>query len=651
MAWNVSIPKAEYFDPKTKGLDALIREVIDTPELAIDTETTGLTSWKDIPLYWSLGFNRRRITLHASVLHMFNEAFDDPYKRWIFANAKYDAHILANVGIEIKGDLADVQVMHSLLFSDRSHRLKDICNHLLGWRWSDFQDTFGRINAQQTPEQLIQKAERENFQLLVEYAANDAWGTWESYLKLQQLLKEAGTDSLFADKPPYIRTLWDLFEKVEMLYTKVLWHNERRGILIDQQYLESIAPTAEKEIQQLEREITRQAGFMLNPASPKQLREYFFDKYRTPKGERLKSFKKTKGGKTGVRLPSVDSTFLEMYKGSVPMAALVLRHRELSKLFGTYVKGLAAVVDPNGRIHTHFGQDIARTGRLSSSNPNLQNIPNVDNDKWRLRGAFIAKPGHSLVVSDYEQLEMRLLACASREPGMIDVIKKGWDIHMGNASMIFDLPYDDIKAAKKMEKLIKSGECSPSDLTSYMQKCLTARADAKTIGFGLIYGMGPALLASNLGCSKEEAIEKSKQFMEKYAAIEQFTKEAVDEAYDYGYAFTILGRRRNLPDILSPRNNERMSAERQAVNTPIQGSAADVVKMAQLLCFNAHMQRKYDCLMLLQVHDELVFETPDEHVEEVKEEIKDWMEHPFFEDLDVPLAVDINSGKSWADAK
>ena len=651
MAWNVDIPTAEYFDHTTPGLDAVVREVLDQKTVAIDTETTGLVKHKDICLYWSLAWGRRRMTLHASTLPFFTEVFADTSKNWVLANAKYDAHILANMGMVLEGDLSDVCVMHSLLYNDRPHGLKYICNHLLGWKWSDFQDTFGKICATQSPRQLIEKAERENMGLLIEYAANDAWGTLASYIALKKQLEEAYTDSLFSSKHPYIETLWDLYSKVEVPYTKVLWHNERNGVLIDQQYLEDIAPTAIDEIQQLERDITKNAGFMLNPASPSQLRDYFFDRYTTPKGDKLTPMKKTKGGKSGIRLPSVDAKFLEMHKGDVPMAALVLRHRELSKLYGTYIKGLSSKVDRHGRIHCSFNQDVARTGRLSSSDPNLQNIPNASKDKWGLRGAFIAKHGYSLIVADYEQLEMRLLACGSQEPGMIEVIKKGWDIHMGNASMIFGLPYEDIKAAKNMEKLIKSGVKQPSDMTPYMSKCITARADSKTIGFGLIYGMGDALLASNLGCTKEEAAAKSKQFMSKYNAVKQFTTEAIDEACEYGYAFTILGRRRNLPEIHSPNKWDRRAAERQAVNTPIQGSAADVVKMAQIMCFASNMHNNYGANMLMQVHDELMFEVPNENVEVVMDEVKEWMEHPFVMDLDVPLGVDINSGPSWAVAK
>jgi DNA polymerase-1 len=552
---------------------------------------------------------------------------------------------LANVGIAIGGSLVDIQVMHALLYEERSHKLKDINEDLFGWKWADFQDTFGKIGKKQSAEEMIRKAERENFSLLVEYAANDAWGTKESYVELRKRLQNAYTHSLFRDKPPYIETLWDLFDKVETPYTKVLWKNERNGILIDQEYLTKIKPEAAQEIDHIEREINREAGTVLNPNSPKQLREYFFNKMG------VAPLRMSKGGKTGAKNPSVDKGFLEHYAKDLPVADLVLRHRKLAKLYGTYIVGLSDMLDHNGRVHTRLNQDVARTGRLSSSDPNLQNIPNPENDKWKLRGAFIAGKGNDLIVADYQQLEMRLLACASLEPGMIEVINKGWDIHMGNASMIFGMPYEEIKEAKRVEKEIDAGNLPEDALTQRMVECLKARAAAKNIGFGIVYGMGPNKLANTLRCTKAEAMSKLAQFRERYPAIDNFTKEAVEETERTGYTFTIMGRRRNLPQILSHRNNERMEAERKAVNTQIQGTAADVVKMAQILLDKVGLDKRYNCHSLVQVHDELIHECPKEATPMLMDEIKMWMEHPFSEALAVPLGVDIGRGDSWLEAK
>jgi DNA polymerase-1 len=643
--WNISAPTTEYYDHSSQNLHKIVAEVAATPEVAIDTETTGIVTWLDLPLYWSLAWGTRRMTLNVSALPYFEEVFKMPNKRWIFANAKFDAHILANVGINIAGELADIQVQHALLYEERSHSLKDINEELFQWKWADFQDTFGKISKTQSAEERIRRAENENFSLLVEYAANDAWGTLQCYNELKKRLQGAYTHSLFRHSHPYIETLWDLFTKVEIPYTKVLWKNERNGVLIDQEYLARIEPVARAEIQDLEKKITKEAGKIINPGSTKQLREYFFDKLM------LQPLKVTKGGKTGVRNPAVDKGFLEHYADKIPMAQYVLEHRKLSKLYGTYITGISKLLDHNGRVHTRYNQDIARTGRLSSADPNLQNIPKESKDKWKLRGAFIAPPGRKLIVADYEQLEMRLLACASMEPGMIEVINKGWDIHMGNTTMIMGYPYEELSEAKRIDKEVKKGKMSANALTPRVLELLKARDTIKTIGFAIVYGMGPQRMANQLKISVEEAMAKIAQFKKQYPAIDRFAQEAIEETARTGYAFTVLGRRRNLPQIGSYRKNERMEAERQAVNTQIQGSAADVVKMAQVLLDRNELDKRFDCHSQMQVHDELMHECPEEATDFLKGEISMWMECPFSQHLAVPLAVDAGVGHSWLEAK
>src|SRR3972149_330965 len=402
--WNVEVPNTEYYGPlpfnprgvATRDLGPLIRELEDsrTIEIAIDTEPRGLVIFSDQALSWSPAWGNRRCTLHASVLPYFKHIFEDPTKIWIFANAKFDMHMLANMGIRITGKIHCTQVQHSLLFEERSHRLKDMAKELLGWRWSDFQDTFGKITKQNTPLMLMQKAENDNFPLLCEYASNDAWGTLGVYRDLCPRLKDSLTHSLFREIPPYIATLWDLFSKVEAPYTRVLWKNERNGILIDTEYLAKIQPQAQREIEQLETDVCRYVGWMINIGSPQDLRRYFFDQ------RRYSPLKMTSGGQSGVRQSSVDADFLQHAADEIgdPVAKMVLEHRNLTKLYGTDIQGVYHLVDAYGRIHTRFNQDVARTGRLSSADPNLQNIPNVEKDKWRMRAAFIAPPGRKLLV-------------------------------------------------------------------------------------------------------------------------------------------------------------------------------------------------------------------------------------------------------------
>lgn len=654
--WNIDVPTTDYYGPNPltgayepgfgDRMQELMSELEDNQVIAIDTETTGLVTWKDQVLYFSLAWGDRRCTLHVQQLHHFAKLFQDQTKWWILANAKYDCHILSNMNAHLYGKLVDTQVMHALLHEEKPHNLKYMCKHIGGWTWGDFQDQFGKITKLQSPEQLIRKAEREDFGRLVEYAANDAWGTLLVYQELRKQLEKAGTHSLFRTKPPYIETLWDLFYKVEVPYTRSLWRMERHGVKVDRERLEKARPQAEAEIARLEKAIYKERGRPINVNSTPQLREWFIEDLK------LEPVKWTKGGKKSPRAPSIDSFFLEHYADrGVTACKLILDHREYSKLLGTYIVGLHELLDPWDRIHTRYNQDVARTGRLSSSDPNLQNIPRQENDHWNLRGAFIPAEGHDMVCFDYAQLEMRLLAAASLEQSMIDMIHSGKDIHIGNAELVFGFPYDDIKAAKKTKEMVKEGQLPAEAFTDYMKQCLDARYAVKSIGFGILYGMGPAKLANTLGVAQSVAEEKIERFNQTYRAVKQFTEDAVRETERTGYAFTVLGRRRNIPEILSRSRAERGRGERLAVNTQIQGSAADVVKMSQILYDSLGYERDFGCKQLMQVHDELVFECPKENTKRMCGEIKELMEHPFVEDLAVHLLAEGGPGDSWATAK
>jgi DNA polymerase-1 len=669
MAWNIDAPTAQYVGHQTPAheIQRIVTEVYHSPVVAIDTETTGLVKWRDVPLYFSLAWGNQRATLHADMLPHFIPCFGNPDITWPLANAKYDMHILANYGYSILGKWHDVQVMHALMFDDKPHKLKYIAQHILGWTWAGFQDQFGKICAAQSPKQLIEKAERENMAVLIEYAANDAWGTLRSYFALKEMLEREKTYSLFQRHPPYIETLWDFFSKIESPYTKALWKMERRGVKIDRQRFLAARPEAEEKIKEIRREIVHLAGEPINPNSTKQLAAY-------AEKQKIPPIKWTKGGKTGERKPSWDSTVLEHYEHEVPLFKLMLEEREYSKLLGTYIIGLNEIVDPNDRIHANYNQAVARTGRLSCSDPNLQNLPRAENDEWNLRGAFITEPGWSLLCADYQQLEMRLLACAAQEQSMVDVFLRGWDIHAGNAALMFNnsKDYEDINEAKDLLKKLK--KCSTpgetidaaesklpgvlaraSDrqmtLDGYLRQCAFWRTAAKAVGFGLNYGMGPNKLAGDIGCTVSEAKDKIAQYKGTYPAVEHFMKEAIEEGKKYGFAFTVMGRRRNIPMIGSSSKAEQARGERLAVNTQIQGSAADVTRAAQTNIDCIGLDRFFDCHCVLQVHDELVYEVPDEHADECLREIEDAMAHPFSIDLLCPLPADGGRGKSWAEAK
>lgn len=663
MPWNVHLPPAEWYTLESEKLDGIVREVIDQPVVAIDTETTGLVTWKDIPLFWSLAWGNRRVCMPASTLPAFRRAFADDEKDWLFANAKYDCHILANVGVKLKGRLIDTQVMHALLYEEQPHGLKSMAQQILGWRWMDFFETFKpqmvpvspmsvwdkaqkAMMRKETIGEMLLRFEREDLNKLVEYASNDAYGTLRIYEALKQQLEAEAIFTLYPDK---YQTMADLFFKLEAPFTKVLFNCERHGIQLDLPFLKSKEGPAQEEMARLERKINHVVGRPLNPNSPKQLQKYFFEDLR------LRPLGLSKGGKTGVRTPSVDESFLEHYMDTVEVAALVLEYRDLAKTMGTYIEGLQNRVDPHGRVHTRYNQDIARTGRLTSTDPNLQNIKKPGEDKFELRKAFIAADGYELIVADYDQLEMRLLAAASLEERMIQIFAEGKDIHIGNASIVFGkkegFVYEDVIEAKKRDKAVKEGKLPPEAMTDRDRRLVFLRDAIKSTGYGLNYGMKENKLAKQLGVPVDEALEIIESYMSAYPAVEDFYAEAIAETHRTGYSFTLLGRRRYLPEIRSTSKMERWSAERKAGNTQLQGTAADAVRLAMLHCHYSGLEERYGCRMLLQVHDELVFECPKEHVKEVKEIIRDCMEHPFHTDLAVALPVSMGSGPNWMTAK
>ena len=683
MPWNTDVPDAEWYPIGDARLDGLVREVCDQEVCAIDTETTGLSVWKDNPLYFSMAWGQgRRVCLPIENIWCFKHAFADRTKQWVMANAKYDMHMLANKGVYLTGDCVDIAVMHSLLFEEESHALKDMAKSVLKWRWTDFFDTFtpllledtskpikltktGKIKKQTRKEsigEMLLRAERENLAVLVDYASNDAYGTLRLYEVLCKMLAATPVFSLY---PEWLGTMEHLFFFTEMPFTKVLWKCERNGVYVDRPYLQNLRGPMQTEVDQLQRRMAQITGDVnFNANSVLQLRDYFINHLK------LRPLMMTKGGKSGVKEPSIDKLFLEHYEHESELAGLVLRARKLEKLIGTYIDGADEHLDPYSRIHTRFNQDVARTGRLSSSSPNLQNIPTPEKDKFQLRGAFQATPGtgNVLIVNDYSQLEMRLLAAATvtdKNPQgaqeMIQIFLDGKDIHMGNAAMVYGpiyeksygwkLTYDFLKEAKKVDGKVKSGELPPEARTERHELALFARNAIKSVGFGLNYGMKENKLARQLGITKEEALAIIEAYLGTYPAVQNFYDAAIEETRMSGYSYTLLGRRRSHPQIHSPNKMDCWSEERKAVNNNIQGTAADAVRLAMLKIDAAGLDAKYDCHMLLQVHDELVFECPGETAAAAQAEINAIMQHPFPTDLIVPLDVSSGTGPSWNKAK
>lgn len=689
MGWNIRLPDAEWYDVDSPHLESLVNEVCDQEVVAIDTETTGLKVWRDHVLFWSLAWGpHRRVCMPAGTLGVFKEAFTDSAKRWVFANAKYDLHMLANTGamvgqeIRIAGDCIDTAVMHALLYEEDSHALKDMAKQILGWRWSDFFDTFKPLmvpdvtkepkklrgggmsqpTRRETIKEMLMRCSRDDLPTLVDYASNDAYGTLRLYEKLKLELESTSVYSLY---PEWLATMADIFFKTEVPFTKVLWDCERNGVYVNREYLQTLRGPMWAEHEQLVRAMVRLSGDVhFNPNSVDQMRAYFLGK------EGRRPLTLTKGGKSGVRLASIDKGFLEHYENESPMAKAVLRDRKLTKLLGTYIDGIDEHLDARGRIHTRFNQDTARTGRLSSSEPNIQNIPKPEFDKFQLRGAFQAQLGadNVLIVGDYEQLEMRLLACATVTDAnpegakeMIQIFLDGKDIHMGNAVLVYgpivarqhgwELTYEFLKEAKKIDGLVKAGKLPPEARTDRVVLALEKRNHIKSVGFGLNYGMKENKLARQLGISKQEALAIIEAYLERLPAVSAFYQTAIEETQQTGFSYTLLGRRRFHPSIGSPNAMDRWSEERKAVNMQIQGTAADAVRLAMIAIHKARLDLKYECRMLIQVHDELMFECPRTTAEAAMKEIKEIMEHPFPTDLIVPLTVSIGIGTAWNQAK
>lgn len=693
MGWNLKLPDAEYYTIKTEGLDGVVREVRDQKAVALDTETDGLNIVESKAFYFSLSWTSengrdRRLTLSWDALPAFKHVFSDIERSWVLANAKFDAHMLANRHYPLMGKLIDIQVQHALLYEEEPHGLKDMARVHLGWKWTDFSETFGKIRANfcmcggtyashkpttakdgkgigvyckktecyqyvpATALAVLERAEHENPNLLVDYAANDAYATWKLYHLMNKELAAAPTHSLYPDRWPYINTMYDYYYNTELPFTRVLYACERNGLKVNKSYLQGIEPKIISDMTELRAQIGKLTGKLTMKTKGPGLARYFIDECD------IRPHKMTKGGKSGVKKPSIDAKFLtyvtEAHRGTTPgeVAKLLLEHEAISKQYSTYIQKMPGRLDGRDYVHMRLNQDVARTGRLSSSDPNMQNVTTGEKDRFHLRNAFICEPEEDMIVADYSQLEMRLLAAASQEPAMMEIFHRNWDIHMGNASFVFEIPYEEIAEAKDIEKQVKQGKLPESAMTTRVWQCLKARADVKNIGFGLNYGMKERSLAARMDCSVEEAIEKINQYMARYPAVRAFFAEAVEEVREYGYAFTLMGRRRSLPDITATKDYIRFRAERQASNMPIQGTAAEVCKMAMVNIYeDAELRTKYGYTMRLQVHDEIIGTCPKEHTAIVKERIREWMEHPFPTDIGVPLLADIGAASTWGGAK
>jgi len=430
-----------------------------------------------------------------------------------------------------------------------------------------------------------------------DYACADADYTLRLKAKLEPELKKQG--------------LAELFNEVEMPLVLVLTDMEERGVKIDSDYLAQLSKTMERDISGLEKLIYKEAGTEFNVSSPKQLKEVLFNKLKiSPEGLRHT--------KTGV---STAASELEKMRGLHPIIEHLFHYRELTKLLSTYVLALPELVDSNtGRVHSSFNQTVAATGRLSSSDPNLQNIPIRGEWGGIIRQAFVAEPGNLLVSADYSQIDLRMAAHLSGDQRMLEVFTKGMDVHAATASFIFGVPQNKV---------------TPDQ-----------RRTAKEVNFGILYGMGAFGLAERTGLSNSEARQFIDRYFKSFARLKAWLEEVKDEARETGEVRTLLGRKRKLPEINSGIAQVRSAAERVAINLPVQGTAADLMKVAMVKIHNKLPSTSAKAKMIMQVHDELVFEVPESDVTKVARVVKQEMENAI--KLKVPVVAEVKAGANWA---
>jgi len=588
------------------GLDALRGELSKSGGFALDVETDSIdplrASLVGISFSWAEGeaayvpiahsFPGAPPQLPADHVHkVLSSVLSDPEIPKIGQNIKYDLQVLARAGWDIRGVAFDTMVASWLLNpSRRTHNLQEISTELLGHTMQTYRDLTKRGREELTfGEVPVEEASA--------YSCEDADVTFRAAKILGGDLEKKDLAGLFRD--------------VEIPLLSVLCDMEMAGILLDGGLLSEISAGIGGELRALEGRIHEAAGYPFNISSPKQLGQLLFGELKLP------PVRKTKTGYS-----TDDDVLLELSaKHHIP--AMVREYRTLAKLKSTYLDALPALVNPEtGRLHTSFNQTGTATGRLSSSEPNLQNIPVRTGPGRRIREAFIAPEGHVLLSADYSQVELRILAHLSRDGNLLEAFQKGEDIHARTAREVLGAP----------------GDGSDPEL----------RRRAKTINFGIIYGMSAFGLSRELGIAPSEAAGIIASYFNVYSGVKTFTERTLYAARGQGYVQTLLKRRRYLPELSSTNPNTRQYGERMAVNTPIQGTAADLLKVA-MITVHADLSRQVPgARMILTVHDELLFEVPDEDVEKASSLIRKIMEGAM--DLDVPLVVDIGWGRNWAEA-
>lgn len=592
-----------HFVDTVEKIDKLINTITQQTSVSFDTETDNLEARNANLVGIAFSFKAKE-AYYVPFPEEFNDAkkllekfipyFESDKIEKVAHNIKYDEQVINRYGVKLRGPRFDTMIAHYLLSPDAQHNMDFLAEYYLQYNTIPIENLIGKKGKNQKTMREIEQME------IVPYACEDADVTWQ----LKQLFE------------PEIQKehLKDLFYKIEMPLSEVLKSMEQEGILLDIDHLKTFSEELEKDLVEIENKIIELAGTTFNLDSPKQLGEILF--------EVLQISKKPKKTKTGQYSTSEDT--LQKHINDHEIIPLILDYRSLKKLKSTYVDPLPELVDKeDGRLHTHYMQTVAATGRLSSTNPNLQNIPIRTPRGREIRKAFIAKnQDYYLMAADYSQIELRIMADFSQDKNMIEAFKNNQDIHTATAAKIYGVNLNEVTREQ--------------------------RSNAKAVNFGIIYGQSAFGLSQNLGISRKEAKEIIDNYFEQYPAIKKYMEASKEKAKTQGYVETIMKRRRYLPDINSKNAIVRGFAERNAINAPIQGSAADIIKIAMINIYAKMKSLNLTSRMLLQVHDELVFDILKSEKEIVEKLIKEEMENAVT--LSVPLIVEMKFAQNWLEA-
>lgn len=585
---------------------ALLEKLSAAQAVCYDSETTALDATQADLVGFSFAISAgeawyvpvpAEAAAAREVVERFRPFFENENIVKVGQNLKYDAMVLKNYGVELQGAYWDTMIAHYLLEPDMRHNMNYLAETLLSYQPVKIEELIGKKGAAQGNMRDVP------LEQIKEYAAEDADITFQLFEILKPKLEAGGAEVL------------ELFETVETPLIKVLASIESAGVRIDPNFLKEYSEQLAGQIAALEKKVLDATDLTFNVASPKQVGEVLFERLKIPyPGKKMKSGQY-----------STDEEILSELAEQYPICADILAHRGLMKLKSTYVDALPTMVNPRtGRVHSSFNQTIAATGRLSSQNPNLQNIPIKTAEGRKVREAFIPRDeNHVLLSADYSQIELRLIAEISKETAMLDAFQKGVDIHLATAAKVFGVALEAVTPEQ--------------------------RRAAKTVNFSIIYGAGASNLSSQLGIKRTEAKDIIDSYFREYSGLKRYMDEIVEYAREHGYVKTLLGRRRYLRDINSRNGMQRSMAERMAINSPIQGTAADLIKVAMINLHQAMAEKGMQSKMILQVHDELVFDVHKDELEVLTALVKEKMSSAL-PNLQVPILVETGVGNNWLEA-